>query len=56
MIPISSALIGFLIGFFIGVWFGCIALSIILTARREDEREAKLFEEYMKQKEREDEH
>ena len=52
----SAATIGFIIGFVLGVWFGCIALSIILTARREDEREAKLFEEYMKQKKGKDEH
>ena len=49
----SAATIGFIIGFVLGVWFGCIALSIILTARREDEREAKLFEEYLRKKEQE---
>lgn len=46
----SAAIPGFIIGFFLGGLFGMIMLSVIITASRADEREAKQFKEYMKSK------
>ena len=50
----SAGILGFIIGLLLGGLFGCIALSVVITAGRADERDAKLFEEYMKRKKEEE--
>lgn len=44
----SAATLGFILGFLIGGLFGMIMLSVIITASRADEREERLFEEYLR--------
>ena len=46
----TSATLGFILGFIFGGLFGMIMLSVIITAGRADEREERLFEEYLKRK------
>ena len=46
----SAATLGFIIGFLFGGLFGMIMLSVIITAGRADEREQKLYEEYLRRK------
>ena len=50
----SSATLGFIIGFLFGGLFGMIMLSVIITAGRTDEREQKLYEEYLRKKREEE--
>ena len=48
----SAATLGFILGFILGGLFGMIMLSVIITASRADEKEKRLFEEYLKEKRR----
>ena len=46
----TSATLGFILGFILGGLFGTIMLFVIITGGRADEREERLFEEYLKRK------
>ena len=48
----SSSTTGFIIGMFVGGLVVFVMLSVIITAGRADEREERLFEEYLRNKRR----
>ena len=51
----SAGILGFIFGFIFGGGFGMIMISLIITASEADEREEKLYQEYLKKKEGKDE-
>ena len=48
----SSSTTGFIIGMFVGGLVVFVMLSVIITASRADEKEKRLFEEYLRNKRR----
>ena len=48
----SAATAGFIIGMFVGGLTVFVMMSVIITASRADEKEKRLFEEYLKEKRR----
>ena len=46
----SSATIGFIAGMFVGGLIVFVMMSVIITASRADEKEKRLFEEYLRNK------
>ena len=48
----SAATGGFIIGMFVGGFVVFVMMSVIITASRADEREKRLFEEYLRNKRR----
>ena len=47
-----SSTAGFIIGMFVGGFVVLVMMSVIITASRADEKEKRLFEEYLKEKRR----
>ena len=50
----SAGILGFIFGFIFGGGFGMIMISLIITASEADEREERLYQEYLKKKEGKD--